>query len=56
METLVLKCPDCSVKFDFKPPTLRYLEPGIKSDYASARCPKGHVHMYDITTGKPRSD
>jgi hypothetical protein len=54
METLRLKCPDCSVEFDFSPPALRYLQPGIKGDYAPARCPKGHVHMYNITTGKSK--
>jgi hypothetical protein len=54
VETLRLQCPDCSVEFDFTPPTLKFLEPGIKKDYAPARCPQGHVHMYELSTGNPR--
>ena len=30
VETLRLTCPDCSVEFDFSPPTVRFIEPGIK--------------------------
>lgn len=54
MEPLRLTCPDCAVEFDFTPPTIRFLGPGVKKDYAPARCPKGHVHMYEIATGQPR--
>jgi hypothetical protein len=55
VDAIHLQCPDCLVEFDFNPPTLKYLEPGLKRDFAPARCPNGHVHLYDITTGKPRS-
>lgn len=54
VETLRLTCPDCSVEFDFSPPTVRFIEPGIKKDYAPARCPSGHVHIYEISTGNPK--
>jgi hypothetical protein len=51
VDTLRLKCPDCSTEFDFILPVLKYLEPGIKKDRAPARCPNGHINLYDLEAG-----
>jgi hypothetical protein len=53
METLTLTCPDCGLQFDFTPPSVKFLERGVKKDYAPARCPKGHVHVYEIVAREP---
>jgi len=56
METLRLTCPECTTVFDYIIPRLKFLEPGVKTDRAPARCPQGHVHIYEIVSEKPDDD
>lgn len=51
MDVITLTCPDCATEFEFQLPEIRFLEPGLKRDTAPARCPQGHVRMYEVSTG-----
>lgn len=53
----LLQCPRCHTKFDYRPPTIQYLEPSEEiDDSAPARCPNGHVSIYRLTESQIKNE